>query len=53
MDTAGGLLGTVGDAKALGITAHAQGIRGGWFHWPMNFDPRWLLSCDGFTAKEN
>ena len=28
------------------------GIRRGWFLWPFNFDPVWLVSCDGFQARE-
>lgn len=32
----------------LGITASMTGIRGGWFNWPVNFDPVWLMSCKGF-----
>jgi len=38
-------------ARKLGITGHPQGIRCGWFMWPANFDPTWLQSCNGFTAK--
>lgn len=34
----------------LGIRGHDVGIRGGWFVWPYNFDPTWLLSCSGFVA---
>ncbi len=33
-------------AKAIG---NAHGIRNGWFMWPINFDPNWLVSCDGFS----
>lgn len=36
-------------AKVLG---DAHGIRNGWFRWPVNFDPVWLLSCDGFSTEE-
>lgn len=36
----------------LNIQGHPQGVRSGWFMWPVNFDPTWLLSCDGFEAKE-
>ncbi|MBC8458076.1 MAG: hypothetical protein H8D67_08795 [Deltaproteobacteria bacterium] len=36
----------------LGIKGHPQGIRAGWFSWPANFDPTWLLNCDGFEPKE-
>jgi len=39
-------------AAALNIRAAEQGIRRGWFIWPVNFDPVWLESCDGFTATE-
>ena len=38
-------------AKKLNIKGHETGIRKGWFAWPVNFDPTWLLSCDGFKAK--
>ena len=37
------------DAKVAG---HEHGIKSGWFMWPINFDPTWLLSCDGFSDKE-
>lgn len=29
-----------------------HGTRMGWAFWPFNFDPVWLISCDGF-GKEN
>lgn len=35
-------------AKKLNIKGHPQGIRSGWFNWPYNFDPTWLVNCDGF-----
>ena len=35
-------------ATILGIEANPHGIRKGWFNWPYNFDPVWLVSCDGF-----
>lgn len=35
----------------LGITANEIGIRRGWFNWPHNFDPVWLLTCTGFEEK--
>ena len=28
-----------------------HGIRQGWFRWPLNFDPVWLVSCDGFSKN--
>lgn len=38
--------------RRLGVTAVQHGIDRGWFCWPVSFDPTWLLTCDGFTAKE-
>jgi hypothetical protein len=34
------------------VKGHPQGIRGGWFMWPVNFDPTWLMECDGQEPKE-
>lgn len=34
------------------VTANAHGIKSGWFFWPYNFDPVWLVSCDGFAPRE-
>lgn len=31
------------------VTASPRGVQGGWFRWPLNFDPVWLQSCDGFS----
>lgn len=31
------------------VEGNAHGIRSGWFRWPLNFDPVWLVSCDGFS----
>lgn len=36
----------------LGIKADRYGFENGWFMWPVNFDPTWLLSCSGFTPKD-
>lgn len=36
----------------LDIRGDEQGIKNGWFFWPCNFDPAWLLNCKGFTPKE-
>lgn len=38
--------------KRLNVTGGETGIRGTWFMWPLNFDPTWLLTCDGFELKE-
>jgi len=40
-----------GAAQKLNIQGHPLGVRRGWFAWPANFDPNWLVNCDGFTAK--
>lgn len=34
--------------KELNIKASQTGINGGWFMFPLNFDPTWLMNCDGF-----
>jgi hypothetical protein len=34
------------------IKGNDHGIRNGWFRWPLNFDPIWLISCDGFSGKQ-
>ncbi|MFI5304329.1 MAG: hypothetical protein ACHQYP_05970 [Nitrospiria bacterium] len=31
------------------VKGNAHGIKNGWFKWPYNFDPTWLISCDGFS----
>ena len=38
--------------RQLGITGHALGVARGWFLWPAEFDPTWLLTCNGFEAKD-
>lgn len=32
----------------LKVKANPTGIRGGWFHYPFDFDPVWLEQCMGF-----
>ncbi len=31
------------------VSGHERGIKRGWFMWPLNYDPVWLQSCDGFS----
>lgn len=31
------------------VIGNEHGIHRGWFMWPVNFDPTWLLACDGFS----
>ena len=40
------------NAQKLNIKAELHGIKNGWFFWPVNFDPVWLISCNGFMPKE-
>jgi hypothetical protein len=35
---------------AANVAGNAHGIRRGWFMHPWNFDPVWLVRCDGFEA---
>jgi hypothetical protein len=37
-----------GSMKRLNISGNETGISRGWFNWPINYDPAWLLTCDGF-----
>ena len=34
------------------VTGDAHGISMGWFMWPVNFDPVWLISCDSYSTDE-
>lgn len=36
----------------LNVEGDPHGIAEGWFNWPWNFDPAWLVSCDGFEGKQ-
>ena len=38
--------------KLLNIEGNEHGKKSGWFNWPINFDPIWLISCDGFEEKK-
>jgi len=33
------------------VEGNEVGIRRGWFHYPYNFDPVWLINCDGFENE--
>lgn len=41
----------VNQVTNIKVEAAEQGIKGGWFMWPWNFDPLWLISCSGFEVK--
>lgn len=36
------------EAMSLKVKGDEVGIRNGWFMWPYNFDPVWLIECNGF-----
>ena len=42
----------IDSAKELDIRADSRGINNNWFNWPWNFDPVWLIHCEGFKEKE-
>ena len=35
----------------LKVKGKEQGIRGGWFNHPLNFDSVWLEECNGFKKS--
>jgi hypothetical protein len=37
--------------KNFTIKAEKIGFTNGWFYWPFNFDPSWLIECTGFEKK--
>lgn len=37
--------------KNAKVKGDPHGVRNGWFYHPINFDPIWLESCDGFEQK--
>lgn len=39
-------------ADKLNIECNPHGLMNGWFNWPYNFDPVWLVRCDGFTKQK-
>lgn len=42
---------TDGARKRLNLSGYYQGIKNGWFYWPINFDPLWLKTCNGFEQQ--
>lgn len=40
-------------ANPIGVVSHPHGIKNGWCNWPIQFDPTWIIACNGFKAKEN
>ncbi|MFA7521060.1 hypothetical protein [Shewanella sp.] len=38
--------------NGLNVTGNEHGRKSGWFNYPLNFDPVWLETCDGFKREE-
>jgi len=36
----------------INVHGDIHGMQNGWFIFPILFDPTWLLSCDGYSPKE-
>lgn len=43
----------VGNAKMRLVQGKQAGMERGWFTWPMEFDPIWLLWCFLYEDKED
>lgn len=41
-----------GTQPPIPIDANRHGIDGGWFNWPVDFDPAWLEYCGLYEEKE-
>jgi len=60
-DPLGAVMSILGDKPTRGLSTmtglkvkgNPHGIKSGWFNHPINFDPVWLLECDGFEEKNN
>lgn len=50
---ANGVYGELRLSEDLIVKGAKTGIRGGWFHYPIDFDPVWVESCTGFEAKQS
>lgn len=51
------VISTMGNALPLAVCGldvvfEAYGIAQGWASWPYNFDPAWLVRCDGYQPAE-
>ena len=41
----------VGGKDGWLIKGDPHGVQKGWFQWPDNFDPVWIVGCGGYEAK--
>lgn len=39
--------------EKLGITVDETGFKNNWVNWPFDFDPIWILTCEGFVELPN
>lgn len=39
--------------KTCNVGAESHGIKNGWFMFPVDFDPTWLTSCNGFEKNDD
>ncbi len=39
-------------AVGVNVKGDPHGIFNGWFNHPFDFDPVWLIECDGFEEKK-
>ena len=35
----------------LKVSGESHGIISGWFSYPMDFDPVWLIECNGYETR--
>lgn len=40
------------DVLNVKVVADFTAIERGWFLYPVNFDPAWLVSCNGFNQRK-
>lgn len=38
--------------ELMNVSGSQHGIDSGWFMWPINFDPVWLETCNGFKKND-
>lgn len=38
--------------KRMNVRFDEYGIKMGWAAFPINFDPTWIVTCDGFEKSE-
>ena len=41
----------VANTPKIQVIGDQMAIQKGWFSWPLDFDPTWLESCNGFKER--